>query len=234
LLIGFVVTTSALSWFASGCAGGSSESGAGGGGGEGGDITTTTSNPSSSVATGMGGGGSGSGGSGSGGEGGSSAALLYPLAVGDTWTFDVQNVGLGGACQSGTHASVILSKEIVEGKDAFKLDSFCDPGPPYFLASDVGDKVLINVGAGWHTLTDTPLAEGHMWLYAPSNTTLTWHSEGDVTVPAGTFSDCWTSNGDGASGVFYTTYCRGIGVVRNYRASVNGDGWDAQLTAKSP
>jgi len=60
----------------------------------------------------------------------------------------------------------------------------------------------------------------------------TWHRETSVTVPAGTFTDCWTANQQ-VSYAAYLTYCRGAGLVRSYSKDLAGDGWDAQLSSKS-
>jgi len=53
-----------------------------------------------------------------------------------------------------------------------------------------------------------------------------------VTVPAGTFTDCWTAQQQ-VSYTAYLTYCRGAGLVRSYSQDLGGNGWDAQLASKS-
>src|SRR4029077_714132 len=82
----------------------------------------------------------------------------------------------------------------------------------------------------WGTLIDPMLVEGHSWTYF--NTSYAWHRETSVTVPAGTFTDCWTARQQ-VTYTAYLTYCRGAGLVRSYSQDLAGNGWDAQLASKS-
>ena len=78
---------------------------------------------------------------------------------------------------------------------------------------------------------DSMVQEGHGWTEIP-NISFTWHREASVVVPAGTFSDCWTARQD-VTYTAFSTYCRGIGPVRVYSQDLRGNGFDAQLSAKS-
>jgi len=174
-----------------------------------------------------GGGGSGSGsGSGSGHSG-----ALYPMAVGDSWTFSVAAVGAGSICAAGTHMQQVLSANAADGRAAFQLSNFCTGvSATYSYAVNGDNEVDFDYQGTWLTLVDPNLTEGHMWPYF--NTSYHWHRETSVTVPAGTYNDCWTAEQD-VSYTAYLTYCRGVGLVRSYSSDLNGSGWDAKLASSS-
>ncbi len=67
-----------------------------------------------------------------------------------------------------------------------------------------------------------------MWDYF--NTSYTWESAGSVTMPAGTFNDCWTAR-QNVSYTAYQTYCPGVGMVESYSEDLAGNGWTAQLAS---
>jgi hypothetical protein len=174
-----------------------------------------------------GGGGSGSGsGSGSGGGG---SNKLYPLAMGNSWTYDVAAVGAGSICAAGTHEQHVVSANMAGGRAAFQMTNFCSGvSATYDYAPGANDEVDFYYQTSWLTLVDPMLTEGHMWPYF--NTSYHWHRETSITVPAGTYSDCWTAVQD----VSYSaslTYCRGVGLVRSYSSDLNGSGWDAKLSS---
>jgi hypothetical protein len=77
---------------------------------------------------------------------------------------------------------------------------------------------------------DPTLVDGHTWSYF--NSSYTWKRETSVTVPAGTYTDCWTAN-QNVSYTAYNTFCRGVGMVHSYSSDLSGNGWDAKLTSKS-
>jgi hypothetical protein len=156
---------------------------------------------------------------------------LFPLAVGYRWTYDVQPVGAGSTCASGTTMQEVTGTRMVDGKQAFDLVSFCAAaGTSEVAPVGAGDEVDLDYQGTWLVMIDPTLVDGHSWPYF--NSGYTWHKEASVTVPAGTFTDCWTAK----QNVSYTatlTYCRGVGMVRSYSSDLNGSGWDAQLTGKS-
>ena len=77
-------------------------------------------------------------------------------------------------------------------------------------------------------LVDPTLVDGHSWTYV--NTSYTWKRETSVTVPAGTYDDCWTASSTSATRRT-STYCRGVGLVHSYSSDLTGAGWDAQLAS---
>jgi len=169
----------------------------------------------------MGGSGSGSG----------SSSALYPMAVGDQWTFTVAAVGAGSVCAAGSHGQQVVSANAVGGRAAFQITSFCTGITGTYDYSPMGnDEVDFYYNGTWLTLVDPTLTEGHMWPYF--NTSYHWHRESSVTVPAGTYDDCWTADQD-VSYTAYLTYCRGVGLVRSYSSDLTGAGWDAKLATTS-
>ena len=175
-------------------------------------------------------GGPGSGsntGSGSGSTGGSHD--LYPLAVGDTWTFDVTAVGAGSICSPGTYMQSVVSANPVGGRDAFQMTNFCTGvSGTYDYSKPGGDEIDFYYSDSWLVLVDPTLMDGHSWTYF--NTSYTWKRETSVTVPAGTYTDCWTAQ-QNVSYTAYLTYCRDVGLVRSYSSDLTGAGWDAQLAS---
>ena len=208
--------------------------GCGGGGGGGGGATDMAGGGGAGGGGGGGTGGSaggGGGGTGGSGGGGGTTAALYPLAVGYRWTFTVTAVGAGSTCAAGSFDQHVVSANAAGGRAAFQLDNFCSGvSGTYDYSLPGGDEVDFYYNATWAPIIDLPLQEGHSWTYF--NSSYTWHRETSVTVPAGTFDDCWTANQD-VSYTAYLTYCRGAGLVHSYSQDLGGNGWDAQLAGKS-
>jgi hypothetical protein len=163
------------------------------------------------------------------GSGSGSSDLLYPLASGNSWTFTVAAVGDDVNCAPGSYTQSIVSANDVGGRTAFQMTNFCtEVSGTYDYAAGSGDEVDFYYSDSWLTLVDPTLVEGHSWTYF--NTSYTWHRETSVTVPAGTYDDCWTANQD-VSYTAYLTYCRGVGLVRSYSSDLTSSGWDAQLAS---
>lgn len=157
------------------------------------------------------------------------STALYPLATGNSWTYSVAAVGSGSICAAGTHEQHVVSANAVDSRAAFQMTNFCSGvASTYDYAPNKNDEIDFYYSNQWLTLVDPTLTEGHMWPYF--NTSYHWHREGAVTVPAGTYDDCWTAVQD----VSYTaslTYCRGVGLVRSYSSDLAGSGWDAKLAS---
>jgi hypothetical protein len=205
-------------------------SGGGNGGSDGGAADMANGGAGGGGGGGSGGGGGGGSG-GAGGGGGGGTAALYPLAVGNRWSYNVQPVGGGSICAPGSHDQHVLSANAAGGRPAFQLDNFCSGAAgTYDYSQPAGDAVDFYYQGSWAPLIELPLQEGHSWSYF--NSGYTWHRETSVTVPAGTFTDCWTAQ-QNVSYTAYLTYCRGAGLVRSYSSDLTGSGWDAQLAAKS-
>ena len=159
---------------------------------------------------------------------------LFPLAVGYTWTFDVQNHGTQPSpCAEGHHDQRVVMQQTLGGRDAFAVSSYCSAttGSLYYSLDAQELDLFWESDGQWHLDLDLTLQAGRSW----SNGTGTevWASEGTVTVPAGTFHDCWRATKQAAYDA-YTVYCPGAGEVHTHLAnSATGNAWDFILVAKS-
>jgi hypothetical protein len=155
-------------------------------------------------------------------------APIDPLVIGHRWTFEVAEVGAYPACPSGTHEVAVLSAAQRDGKDAFAVQSFCIGLPPLYYAED-GDVVQWDDMGTWVLVLDAPVQEGHAWTNGVQ--TYVWHDLGSFTVRAGTFEKCFKAQDTG--GPSYSILCRGIGPVKMVYRDGSGNGYDAELRAKS-
>lgn len=150
---------------------------------------------------------------------------IDPIALGRTWTYDVTILGTYPLCKPGSNTARVLGQKSVGGKSAFQVQSFCPGAGTSSFAVD-GDKVEIYYANNWILSLDAPVQEGRTWtdgLY-----TYGWEKVGPVTVPAGTYADCWKVKP--TVGTSYTTFCRGVGPVRWHFVDPSGNGYDATLT----
>jgi hypothetical protein len=172
------------------------------------------------------------GGAGGGGSGGGGGGALYPIALGNRWTYTVAAVGAGSVCAAGSYDQAIVSANPgSDGRPAFQMTSFCSGvAGTQDVSTPGGDEVDAFYNGAWAPFVALPLMEGYSWQYF--NATYKWHREGTITVPAGTFDDCWTANQQ-VSYTAYLTYCRGAGLVHSYSSDLSGSGWDAKLASKS-
>ena len=165
-------------------------------------------------------------------EGGGSADggddRIDPIVVGHRWTYDVTVFGTYPICSAGSHDGVVLGERMLDGKQAFQVQSFC-PGLGTVNYAVSGDVVQYDYMTTWALALDAPVAEGHSWTNGVD--TFTWHSAGSVTVPAGTFADCWKAT-QNVGYESYTVFCRGVGPVHWYTKNA-GNGYEAILTAKN-
>jgi hypothetical protein len=175
-----------------------------------------------------GGDGGGGGDAGGGADGATAEAPIDPFAVGNTWTYDVTQVGVYPLCPSGSHQGKVLGSAQRDGKLAFETQSLCANAGTFYYAVD-GDVVYWDNATTWTLVLDSPVVEGHTW--SNGVTTFAWHDVGSVTVPAGTFPKCWKAQD--TAGPSYTVFCRGVGPVNWSYRDATGNGYDALLTAKS-
>ena len=179
--------------------GSSSNAGSASGGAAGGGIGGTDSS------------GAPQGGVSAGGGGDVIPTQLLPLAVGNRWTYQV--TGGGTNCADGMHDATIVGMATQGGEQAFEFRDFCKENQPSYLR-DSGDEIL-EYQAEWARSFAAPLQEGYSWMFT-QNYQLQWHFVGSVTVPAGTFNNCWQrlamSMGDTLGS---RTYCPGVGPVQS-------------------
>jgi hypothetical protein len=154
---------------------------------------------------------------------------IDPLEVGRSWTYEITELGTYPLCPGGVHTGAALMAATVDGKQAIEVQSACaNVGSAYYAVD--GDLVQVAVDGAWLTALAAPVQEGQTW--SEGSESFTWHSAGTVTVPAGTFSECWSATQNVAYSA-YAIFCRGVGPVRWYTKDAQGDGYDAQLSAKN-
>ena len=154
---------------------------------------------------------------------------IDPVALHRAWTYDVQVFGAPTVCSPGRHDGSVVKEDVVDGKHAYEVQSFCPGIPSLYYAFD-GDRVELDYKGQWVLALDTPVQEGTSWSNGAGS--FTWHDAGSVTVPAGTFSRCWKAT-ENAGYAAYTVFCRGVGAVEWYRKDAQGNGFDARLVAKN-
>jgi hypothetical protein len=154
---------------------------------------------------------------------------IDPIEVGRSWTYTITELGTYPLCPGGTHTGTALGSAIVAGKQAIQVQSACaNVGSAYYVVT--GDLVQVDVGGAWLTALGTPVQDGQTW--SEGSDSYTWHSVGTVTVPAGTFQACWSATLGGQAST-YAIFCRGVGPVRWYTRDAQGNGYDAQLSARN-
>ncbi len=196
------------------------------GDGGGGAATTSASSNAATTSTSTSASGTGSSSSSS---GSGTDDRIDPIELGRSWTYDVEEIGTFAYCPSGSHTGETIAQVEKNGKPAFEVTSLCQNLPSSLYAVE-GDVVFVDYLDTWVLALDAPVEEGHTWSNGAS--TFTWHDEGTVTVPAGTFDDCWRATQNVAYEA-YTIFCRGVGPVHWRSVDLAGNGFDAVLTAKN-
>lgn len=197
----------AVSLGLAGCSGSDADSSADGAGGEAGDTGsggTATGGTSAS--------GGGSGGTDSTNTGGTAALLpqdLYPLEVGATWTFEVTEP-VGQTCTPNYES--IERTEAIGGRDAFVVGHACTSGTEYYLSVQDGELQQW-IGDAWVTILPAPIEQGREWSVTPE-LSFRWIFVGPITVPAGTYGNCWGREALPPSAPSHTIYCPDVGPVR--------------------
>lgn len=161
-------------------------------------------------------------------------ARLFPLAVGYSWTFDVQSSGTtANPCGSGMRTQSVTGEPTIGGRDAFAVTSYCAATTAaQYYSQPTGELDLYwDSDSAWHLDLDLTLQAGRSW--SDGGGTNVWSSEGAVVVPAGTFADCWRATKQVAYEA-YTIYCPGAGAVHvHLKDPSHGAAWDDVLVAKS-
>jgi hypothetical protein len=152
-----------------------------------------------------------------------SIASLFPAVVGHSWTLDVTSDFPQCA---GEKTGSVLGQQKVDGRDALWISSYCDGQPP--AAVSVSDRSAdVDVQGKYIPQLAEPVVEGATFASIMGQTT--WHKErSPVTVPAGTFDNCWRA----VAGSNFVVYCPGVGTVHIHEVH-NGGVIDAILKAKN-
>jgi hypothetical protein len=138
---------------------------------------------------------------------------IDPLDIGRTWSFKIiPNDGGTNTCDAQTSA-VVGPGLPVDGAATVRYQPFCTP-----FAVDVivdGDRVTAysfdGHFSGPQVIVDPPVEEGHTWT---GGAQFIWHDAGTISVPAGTFTNCWAREIVGGGGT-RNIYCRGVGLARS-------------------
>ena len=158
-------------------------------------------------------------------------SAIDPIAIGEAWTYDVTVAGSFPDCNDGTFVSKASQTESLDGKSALLISSFC-PGIQSVWYSADGDVVYAYDGSNWLLALDAPVQDGHAWTN--SIETFVWKDVGSVTVPAGTFSNCFEADVQDEATYYAVTFCRGAGPVKwHYRDTSGANGYDAVLHSKN-
>ncbi|MEO8798707.1 MAG: hypothetical protein ABI551_12545 [Polyangiaceae bacterium] len=172
------------------------------------------------------------GGAGTSDDGGASG-VIDPIAVGNTWTYDVTVAGTYPACTNGSGTSSVTQEKTLDGKDAFSVSSFCASLGSFWYSTD-GDRVYQydDASSTWLLALESPVEDGRTWSNGTS--TFVWKKIGSLAVKAGTYDDCWEVDLQGGAQFYAVTFCRGIGPVKwHVRDSSSLNGYDAALTQKN-
>lgn len=175
---------------------------------------------------------------------------FYPLAVGNTWTYDCS----GTVSVSGVQMGTISGKTEVDitgtethsgGFDVFvQVNTVCDTtemgGQTFFTDSTFTEYIRITDSGlfGYRHLADTdssftvpfPLKNGATWTFSeePPTTGEILSMSATVTVSAGTFENCmemqmvWTDSTTGGIVSNTADFARNVGRVRNVTTITEG------------
>lgn len=148
---------------------------------------------------------------------------LLPMAAGNAWTYDITPID---ACPvyGSPFTQVMTGPVEIDGKSAYEIETdFCSAAQRQ-VATDDG-QILENQGT-WIVELATPLQEGTNWDGVVGES-FTYTSVPTITVPAGTFTDCWERTVVQALGTRNNnTYCPGVGIVK-----AEAEGFLAELSS---
>ena len=164
------------------------------------------------------GGAPGTGGAGSGGQGTVLPSDLFPLALGNRWTY-VLLADPTGYCDPTYLSEEVYDTDELDGVSGFILTSPCyapDPALDARLAF-VDGEVVQRLEDAWQVVLAAPVEPNAAWdlPYGGGTFNYSWSFEGEVTVPAGTFQNCWSRRLSPAeASPDIDVYCPGVGPVR--------------------
>jgi hypothetical protein len=155
---------------------------------------------------------------------------LFPLAVGNIWNYNTTVLpGTIGTppCAAGMHATTITGRAMFANQNAFTATHVCAPtATRYYVENAQGLEV--NVGTTWSLVLPRPISDGAMFQAASSQQVIA--RVANITVPAGTFSNCWQTAYVSATGPV-TTYCAGVGLVSLEYQAPSGGGYKIELVS---
>lgn len=155
------------------------------------------------------------------------ATDLYPLAVGNEWTYEVKKVGPYYPCKEGLEVMKISGLHDVSGVSGYKTE-FCG----YSSVIRRSGEEILSYFAGkenWFTYLGTPI-DKHKWseFHCESQ----WDYIGKFKTPMGELDNCFKKT----RGVAYThieVFCDKVGLVHDKIRDLGGNGWDRWLVKKN-
>jgi hypothetical protein len=182
-----------------------------------------------------------------GGTDGSSDAAsdlrFFPYQVGRTWSFTGSQTSQGHTTDA-SFTTQVVGQQTYDGRSAFVSVTQYIGGTSQttYVDTDSADETWgeYRGSAGqWLPFTRAPVQDGASWTYSYFGTRVeTWHTEGEVTVVAGTFGDCWridevVTESSQPGDINYSILCRGVGTVRTELSLSNGFSLRSELVSKS-
>lgn len=135
---------------------------------------------------------------------------LMPLAVGNTWSYQITTGGTCLQAVDGIFTQTMAEPRESIGKLAFPLEpALCEGTVDYFV---IEDGVLLEQEGVWGAALDAPVQDGHAWMY-PSGEDYVYEAVSSITVPAGTFTNCWRRVLTGPEDET-KVFCPDVGMVR--------------------
>ena len=133
---------------------------------------------------------------------------LWPLAVGATWTFQIDP---GTGCNGGNTQTWVLSgMEQHVGYSSY-IVSVCGLARTHLRLED-GDLYISHYDNPWLLFMKAPVSNGATWMNGSDN--YQWLNAGSLNTPAGTFESCWTKLYQSLG--IEETFCQGVGPVELY------------------
>lgn len=226
--VGLVAVVAMLGWSCAGSPGPDGASGgttgaSGGAPGDGSGGGSETGGAPSVGGASPAGGAVGSGGAATGGQSVTIPADLFPLAVGNIWTYSILEQPMPDFCDPEHLTEEVYALDTVGGREGFVTSAVCfAPSDQDSRLAAVDGEIQQWIGDMWHVTLAAPLKDGHRWILdvgePPSE--FSWQSTGTVTVPAGTFENCWSRVPVPVEAGVVVTYCLGVGPVRRASAAV--------------
>jgi hypothetical protein len=143
--------------------------------------------------------------------------------MGNKWTF-VLTQDLESECDGAYLTEEVYALDASLGRDAVVVSQLCAPSnvkTDNRLAA-IDGQIFQWFSPMWRPTHPSPLVDGYKWVIT-NGPVFRWKFAGEVTVPAGTFQNCWTrvhvplSNQKRGPD---NTYCPGIGRVRMTSATM--------------
>ncbi|MBN2804268.1 MAG: hypothetical protein JXR91_14325 [Deltaproteobacteria bacterium] len=139
---------------------------------------------------------------------------IFPHKVGNWWLFKYENIdAAGGSCEPGDWKAEILSMKLVDNIETY---SYLNPCIVQGIQSTIllqfeGNKTYY-ANEGYYYI-DTPIEQDYEWP-SPKEGNFRWDAVDTITVPAGTFNNCWDKVYEPTDN--HLIFCPNVGRVKGY------------------